>query len=100
MPWHRVEEVHDYRLNTKKIEDWLKGKWGDWDYQVEVGFAEMRYRAILAFGLHVDKVGMESTKTANIHSGRWSQNQRWVRVAARITRRLTIRLTGADEGNR
>lgn len=36
MPWERVEEIAEYRLNKNKLEAWLKGKWGDYDYQVQV----------------------------------------------------------------
>jgi len=36
MPWQRVEEISEYRLNTKNLEAWLKSKWGDYDYQVQV----------------------------------------------------------------
>ena len=36
MPWQRVDEISDYRLNTKKIDAWLKRKWGDYDYQIQV----------------------------------------------------------------
>jgi hypothetical protein len=38
MPWQRVEEISEYRLNTKKLNAWLKGKWGDYDYQIQVRF--------------------------------------------------------------
>ena len=36
MPWQRVEEISEYRLNTKKLEAWLKSKWGNYDYQIQV----------------------------------------------------------------
>lgn len=39
MPWYRVEEVSDYRLNTRMLEAWLKSKWGDNNYQIQVGAA-------------------------------------------------------------
>ncbi|MCJ1265317.1 hypothetical protein MMC22_005193 [Lobaria immixta] len=35
MPWQRVEEISEYRLNTKKLDVWLKKKWGDYDYEIE-----------------------------------------------------------------
>lgn len=35
MPWQRVEEVSEYRLNTKKLDVWLKKKWGEYDYEIE-----------------------------------------------------------------
>ena len=36
MEWYRVEDVAEYRLTTKALETWLKGKWGDFDYNVLV----------------------------------------------------------------
>ena len=36
MPWYRVEEISEYRLNTKKLDAWLKAKWGNYDYQIQV----------------------------------------------------------------
>ena len=71
MPWQRVDDIDDYRLNTRKIENWLKGKWGDYDYEVEVGFCRylchpyaipMPYRAALAFRLHVDILSMRKAR--------------------------------------
>jgi hypothetical protein len=38
MPWQRVNDVSDYRLNTRKLEAWLKSKWGDYDYEIEVRY--------------------------------------------------------------
>lgn len=40
MPWQRVDGISEYRLNTKKIDAWLKRKWGDYDYQIQVSFGE------------------------------------------------------------
>lgn len=36
MPWQRVEDISEYRLNTKKIDAWLKSKWGDYDNHIQV----------------------------------------------------------------
>ena len=36
MAWERIEDVSDYRLTTRALESWLKSKWGDYDYQIEV----------------------------------------------------------------
>ena len=36
MPWHRVDEISEYRLNTRKLDAWLKSKWGNYDYQIQV----------------------------------------------------------------
>ena len=38
MTWQKVE-VSDYRLNARKLKEWLKAKWGDYDYDVEVNFS-------------------------------------------------------------
>ncbi|KAL8889015.1 MAG: hypothetical protein Q9215_003635 [Flavoplaca cf. flavocitrina] len=40
MPWQRVEEIAEYRLNTKKLDAWLKKKWGDHDYQIKARDSE------------------------------------------------------------
>ncbi|KAL8984002.1 MAG: hypothetical protein Q9205_001911 [Flavoplaca limonia] len=42
MPWQRVEEIAEYRLNTKKLDAWLKKKWGDHDYQIKVRLLPQR----------------------------------------------------------
>jgi hypothetical protein len=38
MAWQKVA-VSDYRLNARNLKDWLKAKWGDYDYAVEVDFS-------------------------------------------------------------
>jgi hypothetical protein len=43
MPWQRVEEISEYRLNTKKLDVWLKKKWGDFDYEIEVGITSLAF---------------------------------------------------------
>ncbi len=74
MPWQRVEDVSEYRLNTKKLDEWLKSKWGDYDYEIEVGLSggtPPRPDDMLT-------VSVTSTTTASIPSGPWSRRQRWV----------------------
>ena len=72
MPWYRVEEISEYRLNTKKLDVWLKGKWGDYDYQIQVHCVPFlsRYRFS---NTNADR---KSTTTACTLSGPWSLNRR------------------------
>jgi hypothetical protein len=78
MPWQRVEDVSEYRLNTKKLDEWLKSKWGDYDYEIEY------HNGFYSFW------SLEPKTEVGRHG----------RVAAQVMHRLMIRLTGVDGRNR
>jgi hypothetical protein len=96
MPWHRVEEVSEYRLNTKKLDEWLKSKWGNYDYEIEVGFR--RYGGIQSCSASGRPVDIAGEKYNNGLYSFWSLEPKTEvgRVATLITRRLMIRMTGID----
>ena len=73
MPWQRVEEIAEYRLNTKKLDAWLKGKWGNYDYQIKV---RLSLRALSYFQRSTDMVWHSLTEDST-HFGLWSL-ERWV----------------------
>lgn len=95
MPWQRVEEIDEYRLNTKNLDEWLKSKWGDYDYEIEVSFCR---HGILVVSQHPDDMlTLSFEKYSNGLYSFWSLEPKEVgRVAALITRRLMIHLTGPD----
>ena len=70
MPWQRVEEISEYRLNTQKLDAWLKSKWGNYDYQIQVN----SYRHL--YSGRIVNISCESTTMAYTHSGPWSLGPR------------------------
>lgn len=68
MSWQRVDDIDDYRLNTKKIEAWLKLKWGDYDYEVEVGSCSICHTEAIPcrFGLQTAYVDILSVRKARL----------------------------------
>ena len=72
MHWQRVEEISEYRLNTKKLDTWLKRKWGDYDYQIKVHCAPFLSRCLFSD----TDAKRKSTTTACTLSGPWSLSLR------------------------